>query len=165
VPKITRLRPNRHDIICESIKLILDTQLDLPQETRDSLSDVLGRYAPPESWPFVMLNPDQIRFVVKAIDSGPRPHYTLKIWNVAISYIRYGGTREVMAGPARLAEDAGMSPAEASRALARLAEIGALVRLRRGRYAINPYVGWSGPLHEREVSARDATPLQPIEAD
>jgi hypothetical protein len=30
--------------------------------------------------------------------------------------------------------------------MARLTEIGALARLRLGRYVINPHVGWSGDL-------------------
>lgn len=162
--KVTRLRPKRHDVIHESIQLVLDMPLDLSQAARDSLSDALGRFAPPESWPFSMINPDQIRLVVKAIDDGPRPHYTLKIWNMAISHIRYD-TGEIMASRARLAEDAGVSPAEASRALAQLTEIGALLKLRRGRYAINPHVGWSGSLYKREASAKGATPIKLVDAD
>ena len=49
-----------------------------------------------------------------------------------------------------LAADTSLSPAEASRALNRLVEIGALLRVSRGRYAINPYVGWAGSLAKRE---------------
>jgi hypothetical protein len=162
--KVTRLRPRRHDVICESIQLVLDLPLDLPQEARDSIAEALGKFVPPESWPFTMMNPDQIRLVVKAIDNGPRPLYTFKIWNVAISHIRYD-TGEIMASRARLAEDAGISPAEASRALARLTEIGALLKLRRGRYAINPHVGWAGSLYKRDASAKVAQPLKLIKRD
>src|SRR3954463_338626 len=136
--KVTRLRPKRHDAICESIQLALDMPLGLPQGVRDAL----GRFAPPETWSFVMLNPDQQRLVLKAIDNGPRPLTTLKVWNAAISHIRYD-TGEIMAGRERLAEDAGIVPEEASRAMTRLAEIGALLKLPRGGYPLKPHVRWT----------------------
>jgi len=117
--KVTRMRPKRHDAICESLQLALDMPLSLKQATRDDLADALGRFAPPEQWVFVMLNPDQQRLVLKAINRGPRPLTTLKVWNAAISHIRYD-TGEIMAGRARLAEDADITPDEVSRALNRL---------------------------------------------
>ena len=160
--KVTRMRPKRHDAICESLRLWLDLPLGLKPETRDDLAEVLGRFAPPEQWVFVMLNPDQQRLVLKAIDNGPRPLTTLKVWNAAISHIRYD-TGEIMAGRDRLAEDAGIVPEEASRALTRLAEIGALLKLRRGRYAINPHVGWTGSLLKRQEAAKDVTELRVID--
>jgi hypothetical protein len=42
--KVTRMRPKRHDAICESIQLVLDLPLDLPQLARDSLADALQRF-------------------------------------------------------------------------------------------------------------------------
>ena len=160
--KVTRMRPKRHDAICESLRLWLDLPLDLRQETRDDLAEVLGRYAPPEQWVFVMLNPDQQRLVIKAINNGARPLTTLKVWSVAVSHIRYD-TGEIMAGRERLAEDADIVPEEASRALTQLVEIGALLKLRRGRYAINPHVGWSGSLVKRQESAKDVTELREVD--
>jgi hypothetical protein len=161
--KVMRMRPKRHDAICESIQLALDLPLGLKQASRDDLAEVLGRFAPPEQWVFVMLNPDQQRLVLKAINSGPRPLTTLKVWNAAISHIRYD-TGEIMAGRERLAEDAETTPEHASHALTQLVEIGALLKLRRGRYAINPHVGWTGSLVKRQESAKDAPPiLRPID--
>ena len=49
-----------------------------------------------------------------------------------------------------LASDAETSAMEASRALNRLAEIGGLLRLGHGRYAINPHVGWARSLAKRK---------------
>jgi hypothetical protein len=160
--KVTRMRPKRHDAICESIRLALDLPLGLKQASRDDLAEVLGRFAPPEQWMFVMLNPDQQRLVIKAINNGPRPLTTLKVWSVAVSHIRYD-TGEIMAGRERLAEDADIVPEEASRALTQLVEIGALLKLRRGRYAINPHVGWSGSLVKRQESAKDVTELREVD--
>ncbi len=77
--KIKRLRPKRHDAICESLQLALDLPLGLKQETRDDIAEALGRFAPPESWGFVMLNPEQQRIVLKAIGSCARPLATLKV--------------------------------------------------------------------------------------
>jgi hypothetical protein len=160
--KVTHLRPKRHDAICESIQLALDLPLDLKPETRDDLADALGRFAPPESWSFAMLNPDQQRAVLIAIDSGPRPLVTLKVWNAAISHLRYD-TGEIMAGRKRLAQDARITPEHVSRALSRLAEIGALLKLRPGRYAINPNAGWAGSLVQRQEAAKDVPPVRLIE--
>jgi hypothetical protein len=164
VAKVTRLRPKRHDQICESIKLILDARLDLPQEARDSLANTLGQLTQPKGWPFFMLNPDQVRFVSKAIGKCPRPLSTFKVWTTASTYIQYD-TGEIMVGRKLLAKETELSPVEISRAMAQLAEIGALVRLRRGRYAINPYVGWAGSLYNREAETRTATPLRLIKQD
>ena len=160
--KVTRMRPKRHDAICESLQLALDMPLSLKQTTRDDLADALGRFAPPETWRFVMLNPDQQRLVLKAINSGPRPLTTLKVWNAAISHIRYD-TGEIMAGRERLAEDAETTPEHASHALTRLVEIGALLKLRRGRYAINPHVGWTGDLVKRQEAAKHVSPVREID--
>ena len=45
-----------------------------------------------------------------------------------------------------------------------LTESGALVRLRPGRYAINPHVGWTGDLVKRQEAARHVSPLlRPVE--
>jgi hypothetical protein len=163
--KVTRMRPRRHDVISESIRTILDMPLDQPQAVRDFLSDALGRFAPPdERWSYVMMNPEQQRLVLKAIKSSDRPLQTMGIWLAAISHVRYD-TGEIMAGRVRLAEDAGLSPEHASRALSALTEIGALVRVSRGRYAINPYVGWSGSLVKREAATKGATPLRVVSAD
>ena len=38
----TRLRPKRHDAICESIQLALDLPLDLKQETRDKVAEAVA---------------------------------------------------------------------------------------------------------------------------
>jgi len=160
--KIYRMRPKRHDAILESIKLVLDMPLGLSAEARTSLHDALGRFAPPETWGFVMLNPEQQRIVLKAIDDSSRPLATLKVWNAAISHIRYD-SGEIMANCKRLAEDAGLSPEHASRALSYLVEIGALLKLRRGRYAINPHVGWTGSLVKRQEAAKTAPALRVID--
>jgi hypothetical protein len=162
--KVTRIRPKHQDATCESIQHLLDRPLGFRPETLDDLAAVQGRLAPPEQWGFVMLNPDQQRIVLKAIGNGPRPLTTLKVWNAAISHIRYD-TGQIMAGRKRLAEDANITPDEASRALNRLAEIGALVKLRPGRYAINPHVGWAGSSLKRQEAAKAVPPVRAVEPD
>jgi hypothetical protein len=156
--KVKRLRPARLDTITESIQVILDAPLDLTWEARSCLNEVLGKVAPPETWGFVMLNPEQQRLVLRAINQGEKPNVTLRVWIAAISHIRYD-TGEIMARRKRLAEDADTTPEETSRALTQLTEIGALLKLKHGHYAINPHVGWQGSLRKREQSAKAAPAL------
>lgn len=162
--KVTRLRPKRHDEIRERLQQVLDLPLDLKQETRDDVADAMGRYSPPEPWFFMQLNPDQHRLVMKEIRNGPRPLTTVNVWLAAFTHMR-ADTREVMAGRKRLAVDAQTSPAEVSRALVRLTEIGALIPLKRGRYAVNPHVGSCGSLEKREAAARRTPPLKLVQAE
>src|SRR5215217_8244788 len=90
--RVKRLRPRHYDTVTESIRLILDMPLELSQEARNSLNDALGKFAPSETWGFVMLNPEQQRLVLRAINRGEKPALTLRIWLAAISHIRYDGT-------------------------------------------------------------------------
>ena len=69
-------------------------------------------------------------------------------------------TGEITASCRALAEDAGTTSDEASRALNRLAVIGALLRLRPGCYAINPHVGWFGDLAKRQKAAEHVPPVR-----
>ncbi|MGG5891123.1 hypothetical protein ACLF3G_29050 [Falsiroseomonas sp. HC035] len=160
--KVVRLRPKRHDVIAEALQLALDMPLDLTDPTRDELAERLARYQPAEAWRYTMLNPQQLRALLRLINACPKPATTLSIWTAAVSYVRYD-TGEIMANRTTLAEDAGTSATEASSALARLTEMGALVRLRPGRYAINSNVGWTGSLAKREAAARETPQLRLVE--
>lgn len=156
--KIQRLRPKRHDVVADALQLVMDLP-SVPDPVRDGLAEVLETYAPPEAWNFVMLSPSQLRAVLKAIQSGPRPLATLAVWNACISRLNYD-SGEVMASRAQLAEDAQVRPQEVSTALSRLAEIGALLRLKPGRYAINPHVAWNGSQAKRAEAAKSVQPVQ-----
>jgi hypothetical protein len=160
--KVHRIRPKRHDVITEAVQLVLDLPLGLSDRTRDDLAEVLGKFAPPETWTFMKLNPDQQRYVLAAIHASPRPLATVMVWNACISRLQYD-TGEVMASRTQLAEDAHIRPEEVSKALNRLVEIGALLRLRAGRYAINPNVGWMGDSLKRQEAAKDVPPVRLIE--
>ena len=161
--KVTRLKPKRHDVIVEALHLMLDCadHYELDQHTRDGLAAAVGRLAPPDKWGFVMLNPDQQRAVMKAIKTGSRPNETLFVWNACISYIAYDHDGQIMATRTQIAEAADISPDNTSTALSRLVEIGVLIRTGRGRYKVNPYVAWSGPLHARAIAAKDFQPVSP----
>jgi hypothetical protein len=159
--KVTRLRPKRHDVILEGLQLALDfgDEWGLRQDTKDDLAQAVGRLAPPEKWGFVMLNPDQQRAVLKAIRECPAPLTTMAVWQAAISFIAYDRDGEIMANRETLAEAAGTRPDETTKALSRLVDIGALLRVGRGRYAVNSHVAWSGPLHKREIAAKEQAPV------
>jgi hypothetical protein len=158
---ITKLRPKRHDVIVEAVQLMLDfgDHYGLDQPTKDGLAGLAGKLAPPEKWGYIMLSPEQQRAVILAIDATPKPHTTLKVWQAAISFIAYDRDGEIMASQAQIAEAANVSVKNTSPALSRLVEIGALLRVSRGRFKVNPNVAWSGPLHKREIAAKDQAPV------
>ncbi len=160
---VTKLRPKRHDTIAQALQLALELPLGLSEPARDELAEALGRYEPADRWSYVMLNPDQLRTVLRLINGCPHPALTLRVWSALVIYVRME-TGEIMASRARLAEDAETTPQEVSRALTRLAEMGVLLRLRPGRYAVNPHVGWVGSLAKRETAAQDAPKLRLIES-
>lgn len=157
--KIVKLRPKRHDTVPQVLQLALELPLGLSDATRDELTEALGRYEPAARWSYVMLNPDQLRTVLRLINGCPHPALTLRVWSALVIYVRMD-TGEIMASRARLAEDAETTPQEVSRALTRLADMGILLRLKPGRYGINPYVGWAGSLAKRETAAKDAPLLR-----
>lgn len=157
--KIVRLRPQRHDTIAQALQLALELPLGLSDPTRDEIAKALGRYEPAPRWTYVMLNPDQIRAVLKLINASEKPLLALRVWTALVSHVRLE-TGEIMASRTRLAEDAETTPQEASRALSMMAEMGILIRLRPGRYAVNPSVAWAGSLVQRETAAKDAPKLR-----
>lgn len=149
----------------EHIEIIqqLALNLDLAETTRADLDSYLYRLAEPVStgWSFMRLNQDQFRYVVRAVRDCRRPATTLSVWNVAITYMRID-TGEILALRKQLAEDAGTSLGEVSRAMSELTKIGAVLKARRGQhvvYSINPNVGWNGSEGTRQSAAKEEVPL------
>ena len=161
--KVHTLRPKRRDVLLEGLQLALDfgDEWGLRQDTKDDLARAVGQLAPADKWGFVMLNPDQQRAVMKAIGAGPRPNETLRVWNACISFIAYDRDGDIMAKQSLIAETADVSETHTSTALSRLVDIGVLERTGRGRYRVNSHVAWSGPLHKREIAAKEHRPLSP----
>ena len=123
-------------------------QFDIPEEARAELDNSLYRISdsPNRRWVFVMINPEQFRFVTQAIADRQDAGKTLMIWNSALSYIRMD-TGEIMADRGQLAKDARTNTDEVSRAMTELTKIGAIYKEKRGRktaYFVNPNVGWAG---------------------
>jgi predicted transcriptional regulator of viral defense system len=85
----------------------------------------------------------------------------MRVWNACISFIAYDRDGEIAANRTQISEVAEVSPQQTSRAMTQLVDIGALVRTKPGRYAINSHVGWSGPLHKREIAAKEQMPVPP----
>jgi replication protein RepL len=160
--KVHRLRPKRHDVITEALQLVLDLPLGLGNQTRDEIAEALGKFAPPETWTYTMVSPDQLQRILAAINAGPDSGNVLRVWTAVMCFVQYG-TKEIMAGRAKIAKTAGIRPQEVSRALTRLTEIGALVRLRPGRYAVNPHVVWTGDLVKRQEAAKHVPPVREID--
>ncbi len=138
--------------------------LDIPADARAHVDNALYRISeiPGHRWLFVMINPEQFRFVTKAVQGCRNVATTLAVWNTAISYIRMD-TGEILASREKLAEDAGTLPCHVSTAMSDLVRIGAIVRHRRGRkmvYSVNPHVGWAGGEGARQEAAKDAPKLR-----
>lgn len=161
--KILNMRPKRHDTITQALQLALELPLGLSDLTRDEIAEALGRYEPAATWTFIMISPEQFRGVLKRINASPKPGLTLRVWTVLITHVRME-TGEIMASLARIAGDAETTKAEASRAMATLTDMGALIRLRPGRYCVNPHVGWAGSLAKRETAAQGAPRLRLVES-
>lgn len=160
--KVAKLRPRGHDAVAQALQLTLELPLGLTEATRDDLAEALGRYEPTQTWTYTMLSREQQRIVLKLINASPKPAINSRVWLAAVSHVALD-TGEIMAGRTRIAEDAETTPQEASRALAALADMGALICLRPGRYAINPHVGWAGSLAKRETAAKEVPPLKLID--
>jgi len=62
-----------------------------------------------------------------------------------------------------LAKDAGTTPDETARALNRLAAIGALLKRKPGRYAINPHGGWVGDPATRQKAAKHVPSMRLVD--
>jgi hypothetical protein len=138
--------------------------LEMPDEARAHLDNALYRITetPGRRWLFVMINPDQFRFVSKAIQGTRNVATTFAVWNSAISYIRMD-TGEIMASREKIAEEVGAAPRTVSTAMSDLVKIGAIVRHRRGRsvaYFVNPNVGWNGGEGARQEAAKEAPQLR-----
>ncbi|MBO1077341.1 hypothetical protein [Roseomonas marmotae] len=159
--EIRRLRPKGHAAIAEMLQLALEMPLGLSDPARDELAGLLERYEPAPSWKFTMLSPEQLRIVLKKINASDKPALTLRVWSALVTHVQMN-TGEIMASRSRLAEDAETTQQEVSRALSRLAEMGALIRLRPGRYAINPHVAWAGSLAARETASKGVAKLRVV---
>jgi hypothetical protein len=96
----------------------------------------------------------QREIILAKISRGPRPHATLRVWTAALAHAA-PDTGALEASGTQLATVAGISPHAVSRGLARLVEIGALVRIAPGRYALNPR---AGSLASREQAAQKPGP-------
>ena len=170
---IRRLEPRRGERssqvarVREAAQLVL--RLGLPEEVRTEITNAVYRLsaaeAPERSWQFVMISPEQTRFVLRAIQGTARPAIVQRVWIAAMTHMRMD-TGEVMAARSRLAEDAMTTPQEVSRALTALAEIGAMIREQRGRkpvYLVNPGVGWAGSEAKRREAAAGVPRLTLVE--
>ena len=111
------------------------------------------------AWAYVMLSREQSRLILGRIMECQRPLKTLAVWEAVRSYTEWN-TGQINVPTHTLAAAAHTTTNEVSRALSQLVELGALVRLGRGRYALNPDVAWSGTLVGREQAASELTPAE-----
>ena len=143
-------------------QLALD--LEIPEDARAVIDNALYRVSesPGRRWMFVMISPEQFRFVKQATMRTPRPDQAWSVFSIAITYMRQD-TGEILASRDQLAEIVGTQPRNVSTAMSDLVKIGAIVRHRRGRkvvYSVNPRVGWNGGEGTRQEASKDAPKLR-----
>lgn len=160
--ELRKFRPRGAGRATEALRVVTELPLGLSDATRDELATVLNRYEPDPTWTYTMLSREQQRLVLKLINASPKPSITGRVWLALVSYLETN-TGEIMASLARIAEDAETTKPEASRSMTYLAEKGALIRLRAGRYKINPHVGWVGSLAKRETAAQGVPALRLVQ--
>lgn len=128
-------------------------------DTRDRTHLRFGSKARRRKGRYVMLmDSEQIQAVLKAIRHCPRPATTLFIWHAITAVVEFD-TGMIDASAVELARIAEVPPAEASRALSTLVELGVLQRVSRGRYKVNPHVAWVGNEEVRRMEAEDTDPV------
>ena len=93
--------------------------------------------------------PETIAAFLKEVAAGPRGFATLRVWYALCPYVRRD-TAEVVCTQRTLAKTAGVSIGDVQRAVARLVEMGVLLRDGRGTYRVHPSVMWKGELVKRE---------------
>ena len=145
------------------IKSRLD-ELNLPDEVRGELDNALYKITETSArrWVFVMINPEQFRYIMKASATTSKPDFTWKVFTTAITYIRMD-TGEIMADRDQLSDDLGTLPCNISTAMTELAKIGAIIKEKRGRktaYFVNPNVGWAGNEAVRQDAAKEYPKLR-----
>jgi hypothetical protein len=113
-----------------------------------------------QGWFFFMVSYPQQLLLLKAIKRSPKPATTMSVWMAVTAHIKHD-TGEIIGTQQQLADAAEVPLAEVSRALGCLHRIGALVKRGRGRYFINPNVGWAGTLERRAQAASNVVPLVP----
>lgn len=151
-----RLRTKAHDRIADALQAALELPLPLSPGARAEVAGALSTYLP-KPWNFVMLSVDQARDIQRRITAGERPGTTLAVWVAALSYAGWG-TGLIEATRAELADLAGTTPQEVSRAMSALVRMGALVRVGPGRFALHPGAAWAGTLAARRQALEEARP-------
>jgi Firmicute plasmid replication protein (RepL) len=134
------------------------TRVELNRRLTTRLPDAV------EPWSFAMVaaSPETVATFLRAVAEGPRGFATLRVWHALAPYVRRD-TGEVVCTQRTLARTAGVSIGDVQRAVARLVEIGALLREERGRYRVHPRLMWKGELAKRERAQAEAPVLRLVE--
>jgi len=159
LPKRRRLKKEQADAFRQ-----LAFEFELPDDVRTEIETAIYKLTeePGERWLFVKISPTQFQRVIKAIRDCPKPATTLAVWNATLPYM-HQDTGTVLTTRMQLAEDAGVSLNEVSRAMTALTKIGAVLKTRRGQrvvYSINPHVGWNGGEGTRQAAVKEAPMLK-----
>lgn len=159
LPKRKRLKKEQADAFRQ-----LAFEFELSDDVRTEIDNAIYKLTEElgERWLFVKISPTQFQHVIKAIRDCPKPATTLAVWNAVLPYM-HQDTGIVLTTRIKLAEDAGVSLNEVSRAMTALTKIGAILKTRHGQrvvYSINPNVGWNGGEGTRQAAVKKAPLLR-----
>lgn len=163
---VTRLRP-RPSRLTEALQGVLDLG-GWSEPARIEINERLTRLLPdggiPAAWSFAMVSSEAERMAafLKAVMDGPRALSTLAVWTAVLPYIRRD-TGEIVCGQRRIARTAHVTQGDVSRALARLIEMGVLLKDARGSYRVHPAFAWRGALSNREEAEKSAPTFKLVE--
>jgi hypothetical protein len=102
-------------------------------------------------WRFVMVaaSVEAVSDFLQEIRAGAFPFTTLAVWYALAPFVAWD-TGEIVCSQRELAQTAGVQQPDAYRALMRLVEMGALLKIERGRYKVHPSLMWRGQLESRD---------------
>jgi hypothetical protein len=155
---VHRLMRKDREQLSWALQLLL-TSAEWAPSVRQELTSLL-QTVESDPWVYFMSNPVSYRDIVRKLARGTRAGTNLTVWNIALTYAEFG-TGEIKATRQQIADDANTHHTEVSRALNRLVEVGALVKVGHGRFALHPHITWIGSLDERRQAAAKLELVEP----
>lgn len=169
---LKRFIPKDEQIATAKAKVARQAVLDLglPQSATEEIMVTIARHETGGKlmeWRFVMLSPQQCLTVwdaIRDLPSDERPNQVRHLFDLVITHIEVN-TGLVTLTREELAEKVGTAPANISRMMGTLEQMGVITRERQkvagmrgagiARYRVNPHVAWNGKLTIRAEKAKE----------
>lgn len=119
---------------------------------------------PTPLWVYVMMsaNVKTVTAFLEGARASGQPFSVLAAWFAMAAHLELD-TGILTCSQRQLARTAGMTPGEIHRAIDKLVEMGALIRMEGGKYKVHPSVMWRGQLSQRGQAEETAPRLTLLE--